>query len=102
MKRVLIILLALASVIPAGAKNRSIYHKNSSMEKRRLSTMDMNEKGKVVASSFEDRARSEAYAAWLSGMNGIISMNALMNCSIRSVIPIFLRNLTSNRAKHSA
>lgn len=75
MKRVLIILLALASVIPAGAKNRSIYHKNSSIEKRRLSIMDMNEKGKVGGGSFEDRARSEAYAAWLSGMNGIHTYN---------------------------
>jgi len=47
----------------------------ASMEKRRLSLMDMDAKGKVVGGSFEDRARSEAYAAWLSGMNGIHAYN---------------------------
>lgn len=47
----------------------------ASMEKRRLSLMDMNENGKVVGGTFEDRARSEAYAAWLSGMDGIHTYN---------------------------
>lgn len=51
----------------------------ASMEKRRLSLMDRDENGKITGGSFEDRARSEAYAAWLSGMNGIHAYNFYFN-----------------------
>ncbi len=47
----------------------------ASMEQRRLSLMDRDEKGRVVGGSLEDRFRSEAYAAWLSGMDGIHTYN---------------------------
>ncbi len=47
----------------------------ASMEQRRLSMMDRDEDGKVVGGSFEERCRSEAYAAWLSGMDGIHTYN---------------------------
>ena len=47
----------------------------ASMEQRRLSMMDRDEDGKIVGGSFEERFRSEAYAAWLSGMDGIHTFN---------------------------
>jgi hypothetical protein len=47
----------------------------ASMEQRRLSLMDRDEDGKIVGGNVEDRFRSEAYAAWLSGMDGIHTYN---------------------------
>ncbi len=47
----------------------------ASMEKRRLSLMDRDENGKIIGGNEADRFRSEAYAAWLSGMDGIHTFN---------------------------
>lgn len=51
----------------------------ASMEQRRLSLMDLTPESKTMPKGDEgtvrDRFRSEAYAAWLSGMNGIHTYN---------------------------
>ncbi len=47
----------------------------ASMEKRRLSLMDMDGSGKIAKGKIDDLFRSEAYAAWLSGMDGVHTYN---------------------------